>query len=207
MCTIAVVGNRGSGKTTLAVNIASALAKNAPTVLFDADPRGFAQHWRPRNVIASRLPVVDASWNLEQIINDKKGRFDHALIDCSPSMHEQQTQHALAISDIALVLVQPTSLQLWASTRINQAIVDMRKCNPSLRALMVINQLPLRKKLSRQFQKGIAEIEMPAATTVIRERLAYQASIDNGCCVQEMGLMGRSASSEINQLIKEVLTP
>ena len=46
MAVIAVVGNKGgAGKTTLAVNLAAALAADAPTLLLDADPQRSSLQW------------------------------------------------------------------------------------------------------------------------------------------------------------------
>jgi len=48
MPVIALVGNKGgAGKTTLAVNLADALSRRAPTVILDADPQGSALQWEP----------------------------------------------------------------------------------------------------------------------------------------------------------------
>ena len=47
MAVIALVGNKGgAGKTTLAVNLACALNRIAPTVILDADPQGSSLQWR-----------------------------------------------------------------------------------------------------------------------------------------------------------------
>ena len=46
MQVIALVGNKGgAGKTTLAINLASAFNELATTVLLDADPQGSTLQW------------------------------------------------------------------------------------------------------------------------------------------------------------------
>ncbi|UCC56899.1 MAG: ParA family protein, partial [Gammaproteobacteria bacterium] len=47
MTVIAVVGNKGgAGKTTLSVNLAAGLAKQASIAVVDADPQGSSLQWR-----------------------------------------------------------------------------------------------------------------------------------------------------------------
>lgn len=204
MSIIALVGNRGAGKTTLAANLAAALAQQAPTVLLDADPRGAAVHWGGLNGMGSKLPVVEAGWNLEQILGRGMGRYEHMLIDCPPTLQGMQIQQALEVSDIALVPVQPSPIQLWATVRVDQAIDQARDRNPGLDARLVINQLQPRARITRQLRRGMEELGIPAASTPIRCRAVYPSCLYRGHSVHDVGSWGRAASQEIKQLMTEV---
>lgn len=62
MPVIALVGNKGGArKTTLAVNLADALSRRAPTVILDADPQRSALQWRVFAGERGDLTVMDAS--------------------------------------------------------------------------------------------------------------------------------------------------
>lgn len=207
MAVIALVGNKGgAGKTTLAVNLAMVLAREAPTAIFDADPQGSALQWQSFAGDNSTLDVIDGSEALEEIFSQQADRFGHIVIDCPPSVHAPQTHAALAISDVALVPVQPSPLDLWATVHIEQAIERAHQVNPKLRAMLVINQLEPRTKLSRLIRQALAELALPAAETAIRRRAVYRASVLEGKSVLDMGQRGSEAAAEIRNVISEVVT-
>jgi chromosome partitioning protein len=207
MAVIALVGNKGgAGKTTLAVNLAKTLAKSGRTAVFDADPQGSALQWQRIAGTDSDPKVVDTAMGLEDIFDRTAGRYHHVVIDCPPSVRAFQTHAALAVSDIALVPVQPSPLDLWATVHIENAIGQARKTNPKLQALLVINQLEPRTRLSRLIRQALAELELPAAATAIRRRAVYRTSVLEGKSVLDMGRSGAAAAAEIHNLISEVVT-
>ena len=208
MTIIALVGNKGgAGKTTLAVNIASLLGRSAKTALFDADPQGSSLQWRAIAEDPDGLPVVDAIGDLRDTLARRGGQFEHVLIDCPPSVDAVQTLEALCLSDLALVPVQPSPLDLWATVHIDHAIEQTRQVNPGLAAYLVINQLEPWTRLSRLVRRGVAELGLPAAERAIRRRVIYRASMLEGKSVLEMGRGGQAAAEELKQLISEVILP
>ncbi|MGA7966441.1 MAG: ParA family partition ATPase [Gammaproteobacteria bacterium] len=207
MAVIALVGNKGgAGKTTLAVNLAATLATNGRTVVLDADPQGSALQWQSIAAPGREPKVIDTASGLEDIFADTAVLYEHVVIDCPPSVHAAQTHVALAVSDIALIPVQPSPLDLWATVHIEQAVATARGSNPGLRALLVINQLEPRTRLSRLIREALAELEFPAADTAIRRRAVYRASVLEGKSVLDMGRSGAAAAAEIRNLINEVVT-
>jgi chromosome partitioning protein len=205
MAVIALVGNKGgAGKTTLAVNLATTLARNGPTVVFDADPQGSALQWQRISGSHADPRVIDTARGLEEAFRRDAEGFEHIVIDCPPSVHAPQTHTALELSDIALIPVQPSPLDLWATVHIEQAIERARETNPGLRALLVINQLEPRTRLSRLIRQALAELELSAAETAIRRRAVYRASVLEGKSVFDMGRSGEAAAAEIQNLISEV---
>jgi len=80
MPVLALVGNKGgAGKTTLCVNLASALSAHAPTVLLDADPQRSALHWRASTDRAGVVAVVDANHGLEAQIRDTRLHYEYLV--------------------------------------------------------------------------------------------------------------------------------
>ena len=207
MTIIALVGNKGgAGKTTLAVNLAMALARSAPTALLDADPQGSALQWQTMAAREDGPEAFDASGNLEELVATLAPQFSHIVIDCPPSVHAAQTHAALRVCDLALVPVQPSPVDLWATVHIAQAVESARSHNPSLAALLVINQLESRTTLSKVMPLALAELELPVAKTALRRRAIYRASAVEGKSVLDMGRRGADAADELNQLVNEVLS-
>ena len=207
MPVIALVGNKGgAGKTTLAVNLAAGLARRDSVAVIDADPQGSALQWRAIAGDASAPPVAAAEADLQQQALKLLRDYRTVVIDCPPSVHAPQTGAVLGFGDLALIPVQPSPMDLWANVHIEKSIDDARKVNPSLRILLVINQLETRTTLSRLVRSALSEIAFPVADTAVRRRAIYRASALQGKSVFEMGRRGADAAAEIDQLIQEVNT-
>ncbi|MCB1724869.1 MAG: ParA family protein [Chromatiaceae bacterium] len=206
MRVVALVGNKGgAGKTTLCVNLATALNARAPTVILDADPQRSSLQWRDLADRDDAVEVADAVDDVDAAVGDARARFDFIVIDCPPSVHAPQTARVLALCDVALVPVQPSPLDIWATVHIEDKVDEARRVNPGLRALLVINQLEPRTKLSQLMRQALAELSLPAATTAISRRVAYRSSVLEGRTVMDLGSRGSAAAEEITQLIEEVV--
>jgi len=207
MSIIALVGNKGgAGKTTLAVNLAAGLARQDGVAVIDADPQGSALQWRAIAGDASAPPVAAAEADLQRQAITLLQDYRWVVIDCPPSVHAPQTGAVLGFGDLALIPVQPSPMDLWANVHIEQSIEDAHKINPSLRTLLVINQLEPRTTLSRLVRDALSEIAFPVADTAVRRRAIYRASALQGKSVFDMGRRGADATAEIDQLIQEVST-
>ena len=205
MSIIALVGNKGgAGKTTLAINLATGLARQHDVVMIDADPQGSSLQWREIAGDRSAPPVAAAEEDLQRQAFNLMQDYHHVVIDCPPSVHAPQTRAVLGFGNLALIPVQPSPMDLWANVHIEQSIEDALTINPSLRTLLVINQLEPRTKLSRLVREALSEIAFPVADTAVRRRAIYRASALQGKSVFDMGRRGADAADEINQLIQEV---
>lgn len=215
MAIIALVSNKGGvGKTTLGVNIASALHRSSQAVLLDADPQGSSLQWRAIAEDAvthsdkGPVTVLSAATGLEQLVSRRieamgpKG--GHIVIDCPPSVKSKQTLRALSLCDVALIPVQPSPLDLWASVYIEDEVSRAQEHNPKLKAWLVLNQLEPRTRLSQMTTEAIEELSLPAATTAIHRRVAYRNSVLEGRSVLDLGRRGELATEEIENLINEV---
>ena len=57
----------------------------------------------------------------------------HVVIDCPPSVEAPQTLTALRLVDVALIPVQPSPLDIWATVHIEREVEAAREQNPGLR--------------------------------------------------------------------------
>ena len=205
MPVFAIVGNKGgAGKTTLSVNLASAFNRSTSTALVDADPQGSSLQWRVISGNDDAITVFKAEDNLQQQIDMLQADFDHVFIDCPPSVHAQQTDAVLKFCNAVLIPVQPSPMDLWATVHIEQAISESLDVNPTLKSMMIINQMEARTTMSKLVREALRQIDLPVADTAIRRRAVYRHSILYGKTVFEMGSQGRAAVEEIEQLIEEI---
>ena len=202
----ALVGNKGgAGKTTLSVNLASGLAKQASIAVVDADPQGSALQWRAFSENENTMPVFEAGEQLEHQARELLKDYEYVLFDCPPSVHAPQTISVLEFCDIALIPVQPSPMDLWATIHIEEAVSHARKINETLRAMLVINQLESRTTLSRIVRDAVSEIGLPVANTALRRRAIYRSAALEGKSVFDVGRRGADATSELEQLIEEIV--
>ena len=206
MPVIALVGNKGgAGKTTLSINLASGLHRRCSTILLDADPQRSSFQWRELAERDDLVEVVDAVDDVVGMVSEFRHRYDCVLIDCPPSVQSEQTRQALTCSDLALIPVLPSPLDLWASVHVEKELEWARTVNPGIRALLVVNQLEARTRLSRLVQDALAEIAMPVAKTSIARRMAYRNAMLQGCSVLDAGAVANDAADDIKQLVEEVV--
>ena len=205
MSIIAIVGNKGgAGKTTLSLNIASGLKNRGNTAIIDADPQRSSLQWRAF-AQDDAVSVYEANKDLGAQARILKQDYDKIVIDCPPSVFAPQTSEALGVSDHAVIPVQPSPMDLWATVHIVEAVEVARETNPELKPLLVINQLEPRTILSKLVRDAVQEIGIPVADAMIRRRAIFRSAALEGKSIYEVGKRGADAVEEIEKLIQEIM--
>ena len=205
MPVIAILGNKGgAGKTTLSINLANILAEYGSTTLLDADVQQSSHQWFQLSNIDTGLEVIKADKDLANLIAEARQNCDNLVIDCPPSIYAKQTQQALLHSDIALIPVLPSPLDMWASVKIEEELAKVASQNPSLAPWLVINQMEPRTRLSQAIRNAMAELSIKTASTTVRRRMAYRLSVLDGKSVNHLGAKGRAATLELTELLQEL---
>ena len=204
---IAMMGNKGgTGKTTLAVNLAAGLMRKAPTAVLDLDPQRSAWQW---SRIAERQDwsahVREAPGDIRTTVSELAARYRYVIVDCPPSAQSMQTQAALRLVDQVLIPVQPSPMDLWATLSVVEAVNAARRDHPRLQASIVLNQLETQTVLSRDIRAVIDEVGLPVLQSDVRRRAIYRNAMAEGKTVFDMGGAGREAAAEIEQVLTEVL--
>ena len=204
---IAMMGNKGgTGKTTLTVNLAAGLMRKAPTAVLDLDPQRSAWQWsRIAERQAWSAHVREGQGNIGEIVNELAAQYRYVVIDCPPSVQSAQTEAALRLVDQALVPVQPSPMDLWATLSVVEAVNAARRDHPRLQARIVLNQLETQTVLSRDIRAVIDEVGLPVLRNDVRRRAIYRNAMAEGKTVFEMGGAGREAAAEIEQVLTEVI--
>ena len=203
---IAITNQKGgTGKTTLALNLAAGLHRRGSTLVLDTDPQGSISQWASIGD-ASDLPDVQhvPGDDVEAQIMRQMRVHHYLVVDCPPTIHANYVDKVLTNVDMVLVPIQPSPVDLWASLAIADAVRDSTKQNPRLKAFAVLNQLDVRNTLSRSMHEALAELEFPTLQAGISRRAAYRNAAMEGTSVYGLGTRGKAAVQEIEAIIEEI---
>ena len=204
---IAVINQKGgTGKTTLALNLAAGLAKRGSVHLVDADPQRSITQWVGMGGGSSGLPgVVQLIGNPTAILGKFLRSHNYVVVDCAPTVQGETVATIMRLAHIVLIPVLPSPIDLWASVDMAVAVNEAKKHNAGLSAYLVLNQLETRNALSRDMREAVAEFDVPVLAAGIQRRAAYRSAAVEGQSVYGIGKRGLQAVADIEAIIEEVL--
>lgn len=201
----------GSGKTTVSMCLAGALADKGKKVLVvDADVQGTATRWAasaeesstfPSAVIGLSAANAKVHREVKKFVND----YNYVIIDCPPTADSPVPQSALLVSDLAIVPVIPSPLDLWASVGIREVISQVKALNENLKARVLINQSQFNTTLAKETLDILAGFEIEICQTKLGQRQIYRQVAIFGQSINQVGKKAGAALGEVNELAKEVL--
>lgn len=194
----------GSGKTTIAINLARAYQLQGHSVLLvDSDKQGSSRDWQsadPDNPIP--LLVLDQV-SIDRDIKKVIGQYDYIIIDGSP----QATEIAIATikaSDFILIPMQPSPFDIWASNNLIELIEQGSATNPKLKAGIVLTRLVKNTKIGVEVGAVIGDFGLPVLTSNIGQRTCYPFSASLGKTIFDTERPNSEPVKEINSLANEI---
>ncbi|HIJ62881.1 MAG TPA: ParA family protein [Rhodospirillaceae bacterium] len=192
----------GAGKTTIAIQLAVAWTREGYRVaMLDVDPQGSLTAWfalrRDAEVDGDLQASEVQGWKLSTEIDRLKGNFDILIVDTPPHA-ETDARVAVRAASLILVPVQPSPMDLWAT----QPTLELARREKS-NALLVLNRVPSRGKLTDIIRAKISEEKLPIANAQLGNRSAFAASMMEGLGVVESQPKGLAAI-EIRTLADEI---
>ncbi len=206
MPVIAVASKKGgSGKTTLATNLADALDLAGERVLLlDADPQRSALAWSENAPPESPPAVIGVTATLAgpRHVPHWRTLYDWVLIDCPPR-HGDVFAAALSVADIVLIPTRPSSIDL---TSLPLSLRDLEKAKedrPGLIARAVINQRAARSAFADSAPAEIRTTGLEVCETQIGFRADYSDAFAAGVGVCRL-VPKSKAAAEILALLAEI---
>ena len=183
MPVVAIVNQKGgTGKTTLATNLASVLAERGTVLLLDSDPQASSQNWAASDWASPEGLAVKGmgKGNLLEQVRSMARDYDWIIIDGPPGI-TRTSADAVRAADLVLIPAKPSPLDVWAASDIVAAVRARQKSTNGMpKAAFVITMVQPRTRLGRQIDAALAEMGIPVLRARTTQRVAYPNAINEG---------------------------
>jgi len=202
---VAILNQKGgSGKTTIATNLAhSLLLDNYSVALVDNDPQGSARDWNEMNG-ASVLPVFGMDREtLPKDLEPIKDNFDYIIIDGAPQISKLAAA-AIKAADLVLIPCQPSPYDIWACDELVELIKARQEVTGGTpKAAFVVSRAIKGTRLSKEITQALMGYELPIFSYGTTQRVSYPRTASEGKTV--LITPKSQAAIEINYIKNELI--
>lgn len=199
----------GSGKTTVAINLASYYAARAfRPALMDLDPQASATRWlskRPENRAAIYgIPAfhrdlrVTASWQTRV-----PPAINRLIVDTPAAMEPLRMADIVRGADAIIVPILPSDIDVHAATRTIRDLLTIAKVDRRQNGLAIIaNRVRINTLSYQALMRFLDSMDLPIVAT-LRDTQNYVHAADRGIGVHEMKTrLAREETREWGSLIQ-----
>lgn len=199
MSKIAAVANLkgGTGKSTIAVNLACELAAGGASVaLVDADEQGTASYWVGRGHYPVMLKTAAVGSNTNGWARDIAGLDAEFIVIDAPPQIGDATRAIVDITDVMLVPALASTADIMATGKALNLIRKARehRSDKGPKALLVPSRVDRRTAAGKEIEAVLLEFGEPVAP-VVRQRTAF---VDCFTAGQWIGAYARNSDAHVD---------
>jgi chromosome partitioning protein len=169
----------GVGKSTLAVNLAGALALNASTLLVDEDPIQSCYQWAKQNG-SLPMPVLLP----EEVQKSDLSTSRYLLVDTEGRPKLEDLSELIRSSTWTLIPCGTSGLEIDSTLRLIDAL---RNADAKLEKVkVVITKAPPVGTVGQQARDALRGAGIPVANRVVRSYVAHQRAAELGVLVKDV---------------------
>jgi chromosome partitioning protein len=194
----------GVGKTTTAINLAIGLKKkNYNLVFIDADPQGSAVQWHAIEGNKSFEILHHPSPIHATDIRQLSMNYDYVIIDAPPAIGDI-SKAILAVTDLAIIPLSPSALDVWSCWGTLKMIDEIRPLNSDIEVKLLINRKIPGTKIGRDSREAMKQFQMDVFNTELCQRVAFIDAMTSGVSVMQYAPHSKAAG-EIERLCEEII--
>ena len=201
----------GTGKTTLAINIACLAAQDGGDLLVvDADKQRSAATFfglRQENEHAPEIPCVEKRGKiLGRDLKSLSQKYDLIIVDAG-GQDSLELRAAMIVADEIYIPFQPSQADLWTLDKMNDLLSEVHMFNEELKAFAVLNRCSSNprntdaEEASRLFEDYV---NITIMDKKLKDRVIYQRAVRTGQSVPEYDPKD-SGALEIQDLYKAMM--
>jgi chromosome partitioning protein len=214
---IIVVGNEkgGTGKTTLAVNLAGMAAlQGVDVLLVDADPgQQSSAKWvarrrdfHPEAAKVSCIVLTGKTLDIE--LQDLAHRYGLIIVDTG-AVDSVELRAAATVANLLVVPVQPEQFDFWTLPTMESLYEKARRFNSKLEAKIVLNRCPYQtvEQCMTDADTFLSEHVpgLPRDLVPVVGRTAFGKANAEGLAIHEYPKRDPKAASEMQRLYREII--
>lgn len=190
----------GSGKTTVAINVSTSLAKNYRVAVVDTDPQQSLANWNKAD--KANFDVYTAASEKDvYTIRKELSDYDFVVIDGAGAL-SVITAAAVMVSDLVIVPVTPSPLDFSAAGAVIN-VLEAQSYNRPVECRFLITRKIEQASMLSVLRESIALTGIGLLKTSVNQRQSYVKSILDGETVFETN--DSAAKGEIDVLTNEIL--